>query len=304
MTTFKPGLIHAPVTPFKADHSIDYASYAKLIEFHLNNGAEALAVPMPAGEDMSLKDDEQGVLLDFVIKQVKGRVPVIAHVSDAGTTIAVERAKHAANAGAAAIVSHPPYFWHPKASMVVEHLAQIGNATKLPYFLCSPPVEDVGTPLTTEITLDVIDRVPTLQGVIDATMDFVIMVETVSLGSAKRPGFQLIPGTDYMVPAGVIGGMGVCSPLSAVAPKLVKQVYDLCTKQQFTQARAGQENLAELAHCLKLAGLAGLKGALHVMGRDCGRPRPPARALTDAEQAKFAADLQEMTFLQAEPRGW
>ena len=304
MANFKPGLVHAPVTPFKADHSIDYETYAKLIEFHLKNGAEAVAAPMPAGEDMSLKDDEQGGLLDFVIKQVKGRVRVIAHVSDAGTTIAIERAKHAAKAGAAAIVSHPPYFWHPKASMVTEHLVQIGNATKLPFFLCSPPVEDVGTPLTTEIMLDAIDRVPTLCGVVDATMDFVIMVETVSLGSAKRPGFQLIPGTDYMVPAGAIGGMGVFSPLAAVAPKLVKQVYELCTKQQFTPARAGQEDLAELAHCLKLAGLAGLKGALRAMGRDCGRPRPPARGLTEAEQSKLAADLQAMKFLQAEPRGW
>ena len=304
MTTFKPGLVHALVTPFKADHSIDYETYAKLIEFHLKHGAEAIAAPMPAGEDMSLKDDEQGVLLEFVLKQVKGRVPVIAHVSDAGTTIAVERAKHAEKAGATAIVSHPPYFWHPKASMVVEHLAQIGNATRLPFFLCSPPVEDVGTPLTTEITLEVIDRVPALLGVVDATMDFVIMVETVSLGRAKRSDFQLIAGADYMVPAGVIGAMGVFSPLAAVAPNLVKQVYELCTKQQFTQARAGQEDLAELAHCLKLAGLAGLKGALRAMGRDCGRPRPPARALTDAEQSKLAADLQAMKFLQAEPRGW
>jgi 4-hydroxy-tetrahydrodipicolinate synthase len=304
MATFKPGLVHAPVTPFKADHSIDYETYAKLIEFHLKHGAEAIAAPMPAGEDMSLKDDEQGVLLEFVLKQVKGRVPVIAHVSDAGTTIAVERAKHAAKAGAAAIVSHPPYFWHPKASMVVEHLAQIGNATKLPYFLCSPPVEDVGTPLTTEITLEVIDRVPTLAGVVDATMDFVIMVETVSLGRAKRADFQLIAGADYMVPAGVIGAMGVFSPLAAVAPKLVKQVYDLCTKQQFTQARAAQEDIAELAHRLKIAGLAGLKGALRAMGRDCGRPRPPARALNESEQGKLAEDLQAMKFLQSEPRGW
>jgi len=304
MTTFKPGLVHTPVTPFKADHSIDYETYAKLIEFHLHNGAEAIATPMPAGEDMSLKDDEQGVLLEFVLKQVKGRVPVIAHVSDAGTSIAIERAKYAEKLGVAAIVSHPPYFWHPQASMVVEHLVQIGNATQLPYFLCSPPVEDVGTPLTVEITIDVIDRVPTLQGVVDATMDFVIMVETISLGAAKRPGFQLIPGTDYMVTAGAIGAMGVFSPLAAVAPKLVRQVYDLCTQQKFTEARAGQEDLAELAYCLKLAGLAGLKAALHALGRDCGRPRPPARALNVAEQSKLATDLQNMKFVQAEPRGW
>lgn len=304
MNTFKPGLVHAPVTPFKADHSIDYETYAKLIEFHLKNGAEGIAAPMPVGEDMSLKDDEQGVLLEFVLKQVKGRVPVIAHASDAGTAIAIERAKHAAKLGAAAIVSHPPYFWHPKASMVVEHLAQVGNATKLPFFICSPPVEDVGTPLTAEITLDVIDRVPTLQGVVDATMDFVIMVDTISLGGAKRPGFQLLSATDYMVSNGVIGGMGVFSPLSGVAPRLVKQVYELCVAQKFTQARADQENLGELAHRVKMAGLAGLKGALRAMGRDCGRPRPPARALTAAEQSALAGDLQAMQFLQAEPRGW
>ena len=58
----------------------------------LLNGAEGIAAPMPVGEDMSLKDDEQGVLLEFVLKQVKGRVPVIAHASDAGTAIAIERA--------------------------------------------------------------------------------------------------------------------------------------------------------------------------------------------------------------------
>jgi 4-hydroxy-tetrahydrodipicolinate synthase len=98
--------------------------------------------------------------------------------------------------------------------------------------------------------------------------------------------------------------MGVFSPLSGVAPLLVKQVYELCVAQKFTQARADQENLGELAHRVKMAGLAGLKGALRAMGRDCGRPRPPARALTAAEQSALASDLQAMQFLQAEPRGW
>ena len=130
------------------------------------------------------------------------------------------------------------------------------------------------------------------------------MVETVSLGRAKRADFQLLPATDYMVPAGVIGGMGVFSPLSGVAPKLVKQVYELCTRQQFTQARPAQEQIAELAHTLKIAGFGGLKAALRAMGRDCGRPRPPVRALNESEQGKLAADLKAMSFLQSEPRGW
>ena len=126
--TFRPGLVHTPVTPFKRDHGIDYDTYAKVLEFHLKNGAEALALPMPEGEDMSLTDPELRQVLEFAMKQVKGRVPVIAHVSDAGTSIAVERAVHAGKLGAAAIVSHPPYFWHPKPAMIVEHLVRMGVA--------------------------------------------------------------------------------------------------------------------------------------------------------------------------------
>ena len=121
MNTFKPGLVHVPVTPFKADQSIDFGLYAKILEFHLKNGADSIAVPMQQAEDVSLTEVELRKVIEFAIKQVKGRVPVIAHVSDPGTGIAVERARFAEQAGAAAIASHPPYFWHPRPAMVVEH---------------------------------------------------------------------------------------------------------------------------------------------------------------------------------------
>lgn len=170
MATFKPGLVHTPVTPFKRDHSIDFDAYGTLLEFHLRHGADALALPMPQGEDMSLTDEEQRTLLEFAIERVKGRVPVIAHVSDAGTRIAVERVRHAA--------------------------------------------------------------------------------------------------------------------------------------QKFVAAREPQEYIAALHHLVKKAGLAGLKGALRAMERDCGQPRPPARALSQIEYTKLAGEIGAMDFLRAEPRGW
>ena len=87
MSIFTPGLVHTPVTPFTRDLRIDFALFEKILEFHLRHGAEALALPMHAGESVSLSDEEQRRLLDFALGQVKGRVPVIAHVSDAGTAI-------------------------------------------------------------------------------------------------------------------------------------------------------------------------------------------------------------------------
>src|SRR5262245_42946398 len=102
----QPGLVHTPVTPFRPrDHRIDYATYAKVIDFHLRHVAEALALPMHMGESVSLTDEEQQALLTFALKEVAGRVPIIAHTSDAGTAIAADRARRAEAAGAAAIVA-------------------------------------------------------------------------------------------------------------------------------------------------------------------------------------------------------
>ena len=311
MPIFEPGLVHAPVTPFKRDHSIDFDTYARIIEFHLRNGAEALAVPMPEGEDMSLRDGELREILEFAIRQVKGRVPVIAHVSDAGTQIAVERAVHAEKSGAAAIMSHPPYFWHPKPAMVVEHLTRIGKAVRLPFYICKPPVESVGTTLTTEIVLELIERVPNLAGVVDASLDFVFMEEVISNGRRLRPDFQLLAGQDYIVPASALGGSGAIVPLAGIAPRLVRRVYDLCRQEKYVEARGMQEDIAQLHHLVKEAGasglkdgLAGIKCAMAMMGRECGVPRPPVSSLGEVERGRFEGSMHAMAFLKAEPRGW
>ena len=305
MPNFASGLVHMPVTPFKRDLSVDHDTYAKLIEFHLRNGAEALALPMPEGEDLSLTDAEQRKLIDFAIKQVKGRVPVIAHTSDAGTMIAVDRAKFAEEAGAAAIVTHPPYFWHPRPAMVVEHIVAVGKAVKLPVFVCTPPVENVGIHLTSDMFMQIVDRLPNLRGIVDAEMDFVFMEEIMANRKARKGDYDLISGADYMVSPAACGGRGAFSSLTAIAPKLVKQVYDLCEKQDFIEARKGQENLAVLRQLVKHPRLeTGLKAALRAMGRDCGQPRPPSRPMGEVEYGAVAEAISSMPALQAEPRGW
>ena len=151
---------------------------------------------MPEGEDLSLKDTEQRELIAFAARHVKGRVPLIAHVSDAGTMIAVERARYAASCGVDALVTHPPYFWHPKPSMVVEHIVAVGKAVKLPVFVCTPPVENVGTHLTADMFMQLVDRLPNLCGVVDAGMDFVFMEEIMGERRARKAGADRSePGT-------------------------------------------------------------------------------------------------------------
>ncbi|HYH41519.1 MAG TPA: dihydrodipicolinate synthase family protein, partial [Burkholderiales bacterium] len=154
--TFTPGLVHTPVTPFAVDDAIDWKTYGKLIDFHLAHGAQALALPMHVGESVSLTDEEQRNAIAFVLDRSRGKVPVIAHVSDSGTGIAAERAVHARKAGAAALVITTPYYWTPPADMLLEHFDQIGGATSLPFYLWYAPDEMRGPKITTDLVLKLI----------------------------------------------------------------------------------------------------------------------------------------------------
>ena len=151
MPLYQPSLLHSPVTPFTRERTIDFDRYAKLIEFHLANGADGLALPMHAGESVSLSDGERRTLVEFAIKQVNGRKPVVAHVSETGTAIAAALARHAEQHGATAIIATTPYYWTPPAGMVLEHFIQVGSAVTIPFFLYNAPDEMQGAKVNAEL---------------------------------------------------------------------------------------------------------------------------------------------------------
>jgi len=304
MSMFVPGLVHTPVTPFTRELRIDFGLFEKVIEFHLRNGAEALALPTHIGESVSLSDAEQRALLEAALKQVKGRAPVIAHVSDSGTSIAVARARHAEQAGAAAIVATTPYYWTPPPAMVLEHFVQIGAAVSAPFFVHYAPDEMGGTKLSTELVLKLIERLGNFAGLVDSSLDWQFMINIVSNAWRVRPDFQLLSGTEYMVSAGAVGATSLFSSLCGVAPKLARELYDICRTEKYKDARKAQEDLAALRQIVKRAGAGGLKGAMRAMGRDCGEPRPPLQALGAGRYKTLAAELGAMAVLRAEPRGW
>lgn len=301
---FEAGLVHTPVTPFTRERGVDFHLYEKVIEFHLRNGADSLALPMHAGESVSLGDEERKTLLEFVVRQVKGRVPIIAHVSQSGTGMAATLAGHAEQAGAAAILATTPYYWTPPPAMLLEHFVQIGSAVRLPFFAWNAPEEMGGTKVTTELALKLIERLPNFAGVVDSSLDWQFMIELVSTTRRARREFQLLSGTEYMISSGAIGGTGAFTSLAGVAPKIVRELYDHCRKEQYDKGRRSQEAIAALRQVVKKDGVAGLKGALRAMGRDCGEPRPPLRPIGEEEYGRLSDAISAMALLRAEPRGW
>jgi len=299
---YTPGLVHTPVTPFGAGDAIDWKTYGKLLDFHLAHGAEALALPMHVGESVSLTDQEQMKLLDFALERARGKV--IAHMSDAGTGIAAQRAAHAGKAGAAAIVITTPYYWTPPADMLLAHFDEIGGATGVPFFLWYAPEEMRGPKITPDLVLKLIAKRPNFAGVVDSSNDWQFQINVLSSAQRVRPDFQLACGTAYMGSAGANGATSQFSALAGVAPVLVRRLYDICRKEDYFEARKVQEQVAALYQIVKGGGFAGLKAAMRAVGRDCGIPRPPMEPLDAARGERYAAELARFDALGAEPKGW
>jgi len=302
--SFNPGLVHTPLTPFSSDGRVDFELYGKSIEFHLCHGADSLAVPMHAGESVSLTDGERRSLIAFAVERADKRAPVIAHVSDAGTGIAAALARHAQAAGASAVVATTPYYWTPPPSMILEHFCQIGAAIDIPFFVLNAPEDMAGSKINAALALKLIAKLPNFTGVVDSSLDWQFMIEVLTEASRLRPEFALLAGTELLVSAGAIGASGLFSALAAIAPKLVRELFDLCRGQKFYEARALQEEVAALRHIVKPGGVAALKAAVRAMGRDCGSPRPPLLPLDAGAAKMLAAAIEALPALAAEPRGW
>ena len=304
MAAFTPGLVHTPVTPFSRDRSIDFALYGKLIDFHLGHGAQSLALPMHAGESVSLAASERRHLVEFAIAHVQGRAPVVVHVSEAGTGLAVALARHAQQAGAAAIVATTPYYWTPPAAMLVEHFCEIGAAVEIPLFVHNAPEEMQGTRVTAELCRTLIAKLTNLAGVVDSSLDWQFMIELKTDAPRLRPSFQLVSGTELMVSPAAIGAAGMFAPLAAIAPRLVHELYELCRTQKLFEARNAQEQLAALRQAVKRGGVASIKAAMRALGRDCGAPRSPVLPLDPASCQRLVSEMDAIPSLRGEPRGW
>jgi 4-hydroxy-tetrahydrodipicolinate synthase len=188
--------------------------------------------------------------------------------------------------------------------MLVEHFAAIAAAVSIPFFVHNAPEEMSGVKVNAELMLKLIDMAKNFVGVVDSGLDWQFMIELITYAPKKRPDFQLVSGVEYMVSAGAIGSRALFAPLAAVAPRLVRSMFDDCAADRLFEARKAQEEVAALRFALKGLGIGGLKAAARIMGRDCGEPREPLGPISKAQADKLAAAVGAIPSLGAEPRGW
>lgn len=304
LRTVPKGVMHVPVTPFKADMSVDYETFEKLVDWHVRQNPSSLCVVLHIAESVSLTLEEHKNLIEISVRVANGRVPVIANVSMAGTDQAVDLARHSERVGADATICIAPYYWPVPEEALYDHFVRVATASNLPFMIYNSPIFQ-GVSLSPKFLVRLMHKLPNFIGEKEASHNFEYFIEARRATQAVRPDFGLILGVEYIIPSVSMGGVGSMSISGGVAPRMMQRLYDLSAACQFFEALPLQDKASHLWQLFKPEYPAAIKAAMALMGRPVGPARGPMRSLTAAQIDSLRAELTHIgVFDGSEPMGW
>lgn len=257
------GSIVALVTPMSPNGDIDYASLQKLVQFHINNGTDAIVSVGTTGESATLPVEEHVEVVKKTVEFCDGKMPVIAGTGANSTAEAIELGDLMQSVGVSAMLSVVPYYNKPQQRGMVQHFNAIADAADVPVILYNVPGRTVAD-LSNESVFELAKH-PKIAGLKDATGDLERLAQ---LQKGLDDDFVLLSGDD---PTGcdfmLQGGHGVISVTANVVPKLMVELCRAATSGQTELAKEIDASIAELHHKLFIEPNPVMpKWALHKMG--------------------------------------
>lgn len=284
------GAFTALVTPFK-NGGIDEEKYRELIEWQIKEGINGLVPCGTTGESATLSHEEHEAVIRICIDQVKGRVPVIAGAGSNNTTEAISLARFAKDAGADAILLITPYYNKPSQEGLFAHFKAINDAVDVPTVVYNVPSR-TGVNINPATMGKIYKELRNVIGIKEATACLVQVSDILEQCDDK---LILLSGDDFTVlPTLAVGGMGVISVVSNIAPR---DMADLCSAYfagDMKKARALHYKLAPLCRaCFLETNPVPVKAALGYMGMLDPTPRLPLVPLQESNNRKLETALKE-----------
>jgi len=215
------GAAVALVTPMKNDGSVDYEGLKQLIEFQIAGKTDAIVACGTTGEASTLSHEEHLDVIRFTVKQVAGRVPVIAGTGSNSTETAIYLSKKAEEAGADALLLVTPYYNKATQKGLIEHFVATANAVKIPAILYNVPSR-TGCNILPATVKKMAERAKNIVAIKEASGN---ISQIAQLASIMPEDFAIYSGNDdQIVPILSLGGLGVISVLSNVAPKETHEI--------------------------------------------------------------------------------
>lgn len=284
MAIFK-GAGVAIVTPMNADGSVNYEKFGALIDFQIENGTDAIIVCGTTGEASTLTHEEHLDTIKYCVEKVQKRVPVVAGTGSNCTETAIYLSTEAEKLGVDGLLLVSPYYNKATQKGLYEHFKAIADSVKVPVILYNVPGR-TGCNILPETIVRLCKEVDNIVGVKEASGD---ISQIMKLAALANGCVDIYSGNDdQIVPILSLGGIGVISVLSNVAPR---QTHEICQKylegdvQGSLQMQLEAFDLCKALFCE--VNPIPVKKALNLMGMEVGPLRRPLTEMEDANAEKL-----------------
>ena len=280
----------AIITPFHEDGSINYDQLKKLVDYHCENGTDSIVICGTTGESATMTEEEHLECIKRTIDFTAGRIPVIAGTGSNCTATAVELSREAAKAGADGLLVVTPYYNKATQKGLIEHYKAIAREADAPIIMYSV-ASRTGCNIEPATVAALVKEVDNIVGVKEASGNISQVAKIMQL---TQGDIDLYSGNDdQIVPILALGGKGVISVLSNVAPR---ETHEICAKF-FAGDIAGSRELQLKAIPLINALFSEVnpipvKKAVSLMGMEAGGLRMPLTEMEEANAQKLAQAMR------------
>ena len=291
--TIFTGAATAIITPFK-DGKIDYVSFEKVIEDQISGGIDAIVVAGTTGEAATLTHEEHCDCIDFVVKQVNGRVPVIAGTGSNDTAYGLELSKYACDAGADALLLVTPYYNKATPKGLIKNFLETADKTDKPIILYNVPSRTgCNIPLSVYKELAKHERIVAVK---EASGNISAIAELIA---ECGDYFDIYSGNDdQIVPIMSLGGKGVISVLSNVLPRETHDLCKMCADGNYAGGAEMQLKYLKFINTLFCeVNPVPVKTAMAALGYCTEEMRLPLCEMEDANKEKLLRAMKELNIL-------
>ena len=285
----------AIITPMHADGSVNYAELGRIIDDQIEHGIDAIIICGTTGESATLTHEEHAECIRFAVEHTARRVPVVAGTGSNDTAYAVKLSQHAEEVGADALLLVTPYYNKASQAGLIAHFSAIANAVSLPCILYNVPSRTGCNILPA--TLAELCKLPNINGVKEASGNLAQVSEIATLCGDE---LNIYSGEDGLIlPIMALGGKGVISVLSNVAPQYTHDICAAWLDGDAVRCRTLQLGALELVHALFAdVNPIPVKWAMNRLGWDAGPLRLPLCPPSPAVQQQLETALKNFGLLK------
>ena len=286
MTAQLRGVLTALATPFTADGNVDEASLRILVNRSIAGGVHGVVACGSTGEFSTLSSNERRLVVEIVVDQVAGRVPVIAQTGATSTAEAIRLSRHAQSAGADVVMAVAPYYEPLTVDETLSYLRAVAGSVDIPVMLYNLPVA-TGVDLDPDTVGALAREVDNIRYIKNTTVD---MAQSARLIHNHGDVISTFVGWDSLLLSALAeGAAGVMAGTANVVPTELVAVYDAMSAGNLEQAREAWARVYPLIDAIMAQPFVpAVKAGLAAVGFPVGKPRGPVAALDPAAAARIA----------------